>query len=280
MGLLNDMKSEIQKSGGSKGKILFIKDGTKKRIRFLEDAEDGHELTFHDSYNDGINALCLEELGKNCPYCERDDLRTRKLYAWSVWDYDAKEVKVLLYAANNCTPIPNIIAMFEAYGTLLDRDFVISRTGSGQNTSYTVIPQDKAKFKNSKANKLSVKELLKVIAKAFPINPEDMDDEDDEDEEEEEERKTKKKKNKSSKSKKKEKYEDDDYDEDDDEDDYEEDEEEDEEDYDEMSAQELYRLCKKKGIKVSKGKKKSYYIDILEEYDEDEDEDDEDEWDE
>lgn len=277
MGLLNDMKSEIQKSGGSKGKILFIKDGTKKRIRFLEDAEDGHELTFHDSYNDGINALCLEELGKNCPYCERDDLRTRKLYAWSVWDYDAKEVKVLLYAANNCTPIPSIIAMFEAYGTLLDRDFVISRTGSQQNTSYTVIPQDKAKFKNSKANKLSTKELLKVIAKAFPINPEDMDEEDEEDEEEE--HKTKKKKNKSSKSKKKEKYDEDDYDDEEDNED-DDDDDEDEEDYDEMSAQELYRLCKKKGIKVSKCKKKSYYIDILEEYEEDEDEDDEDEWDE
>lgn len=268
MGLLNDMKSEIQKSGGSKGKILFIKDGTKKRIRFLEDAEEGHELTFHDSYQEGVNALCLEELGKDCPYCERDDLRTRKLYAWSVWDYDEKEVKVLLYAANNCTPIPSIIAMFEAYGTLLDRDFVISRTGSGQNTSYTVIPQDKAKFKNSKANKLSTKELLKVIAKAFPVNPEDMEEDDDEDEEEE--RKTKKNKNKAAKTKKKEKYDDDDDEDDDDEDD------EDEEDYDEMSAQELYRLCKKKGIKVSKGKKKSYYIDILEEYDEDDD--DEDEW--
>ena len=54
------MKSEIQKSGGSKGKILFIKDGSKKRIRFLCDAEEGMELTFHDSYSEGINALCLE----------------------------------------------------------------------------------------------------------------------------------------------------------------------------------------------------------------------------
>ena len=275
MGLLNSMKSEIQKSGGSKGKILFIKDGSKKRIRFLCDAEEGMELTFHDSYSEGINALCLEEMGKDCPYCERDELRTRKLYAWSVWDYDSKEVKVLLYAANNCTPIPNIIAMYEAYGTLLDRDFVISRTGSGQNTSYTVIPQDKAKFKNSKAVKMSKKELLKVVAKAFPVNPDDEDFED-----EGKKKKSSKKPPKKSGKKRDEDY-DDDYEEEDKEDeDFDEEEDEEEEDYEDMSAKELFNLCKKRGLKVEKGKKKSYYIDILEDADDEEDEeDDEDEWD-
>lgn len=269
------MKSEIQKSGGSKGKILFIKDGSKKRIRFLCDAEDGMELTFHDSYSEGINALCLEEMGKDCPYCERDELRTRKLYAWSVWDYDSKEVKVLLYAANNCTPIPNIIAMYEAYGTLLDRDFVISRTGSGQNTSYTVIPQDKAKFKNSKAVKMSKKELLKVVAKAFPVNPEDADDDDEDFEDEGKKKKSSKKPPKKSGKKRDEDY-DDDYEEEDEEDEDFDEEDEEEEDYEDMSAKELFNLCKKRGLKVEKGKKKSYYIDILEDADDEEDE--EDEW--
>lgn len=259
MGLVSDMKNEINKTGGSKGKVFYVKKDSKRRIRFLKDAEDGQQFTFHDSFQDGINALCQEELGKECPYCGQEGLRTRKMFAWPVWDYDAKEVKIFLYAANNCTPVPAIISMYETYGTLTDRDFVISRAGEQQNTTYTVIPMDKAKFKASKETKVpSDKEILKIVAKAFQPNAEDIDEDEDEDEEVEA---TKKK----SKARKQE-PEDEDVD-------------EDEVDYYEMSTKELYNLCKERGIKCKPKKSEDYYIDLLETDDEAEDEDD-DEWDE
>ena len=66
--------------------------------------------------------------------------------------------------------------------------------------------------------------------------------------------------------------------------DWEDDEDEAEEiDYEEMSAKELYQLCKEIDPKVAPKKSKEYYIDILESADEEEadwdDEEDEDEWD-
>lgn len=195
---IKEMKNEIKKSGSSKGKILYVREDDKKRVRFLCDAEDGLELTFHDSFAEGIDVLCNEELGKDCKYCEMDSLRTRKKYAWPVWDYDAKEIKILIFAANNCTPVPAIVGMYETYETLLDRDFVISRTGKQQNTNYTVIPMDKSKFKTKiKDSDISKKKLLKIISQA---NKDDASsDNDDDDFDDEDEKPTKKSKKKAKK---------------------------------------------------------------------------------
>lgn len=322
MGLLQDMKSEINKSGSNKSKVLFIKADTKKRIRFLCDFEKGISLMFHDSYSNGINAMCLEELGENCPLCdsEIEGMRDRKMYAWPVWDYDEKEVKIFLYAANNCSPVPALIGMYETYGTIMDRDYVISRSGKGTTTSYSVIPMDKAKFRNEKAKAPTENNMLKIIAKAFPTDV-DVDDED-EDEDDSPKKSKGKKNSKSSKGNKKKQNKHDDDDDIDDDDDYEdededeedekpknkkasqkggksiskkngkkkqeeeddedddsdeEDDEDDELDYYEMSAKDLYALCKKRNIKAKQKKDEEYYIDLLEKDDKDE-EDDDDEW--
>lgn len=259
---LAEMKNEINKSGGSKGKIFYVKKDTKRRIRFLWDCEDAMALVFHDSYAENINVLCQEEIGKDCPYCGREDLRTRKFFAWPVWDYDAKDVKIFMYPASNFSPVPSVISMYETYGTLLDRDFMIDRKGDGTNTSYTVIPMDKSKFRQTKENKApSEKEITKIVAKAYAP----QDDMDDDDEYEEEMPKKKKASKKAP-----EPVEDDD-------------ETEDMLDYEDMSAQDLYKLCKARGIECKPKKSEEYYIDLLEEYDSQQDDDEEaddegDEW--
>jgi len=233
LSILKSMKEDIAKSGGSKGKILFIKADTKRRVRFLVDFEKGLELVFHDSFAKGVNCVCAKELGeKKCKFCDNDDLRTRKNYAWPVYDYDANEVKILLYAVNNCTPIPALISMYETYGTITDRDYVLERKGKQQNTSYSVIPMDKAKFK-SKVKTPTEDAIVKMIGKAFSPDVEvPLDDDEDETTT----------------------------------------------NYEDMSARELYKLCKEKGLDPQTKKSKEYYIELLEEMDEDEelwDEDDE-----
>jgi hypothetical protein len=170
MGLLDSMKNEINRTGGSKSKILFVGDGSKRRIRFLVEFDKGMELVFHDSFSKGINMLCQEEVGKTCSsdFHENEDLRTRKMYAWPVFDYDNKEAKVLLYAANSASPVPAFISMFEAYGTIMDRDYVIERKGKQKNTTYAVVPMDKSKFRNTNVKIPTSKAILAVIDKAFP----------------------------------------------------------------------------------------------------------------
>lgn len=274
MSILNRIKEETKKSGQSKGKFIYFREGEKKRVRFLTDFEEGMEIIFHDSYEKGINVPCQELYHKDCEYCATEGLRTRSLFAWSVYDYDAKEVKILMQAVNNCTAIPAIMALYENYGTLLDRDLVITRSGKQQNTTYAVVPMDKNRFRNEKVKALAEKAILKYLAQAYP--DENAVDEDDYDEAP---KKRPSKSNVKSKGKAK-----DDEEWEDGEEWEDEAEEDDEVDYSEMSARELYQLCKEKKIDVLPKKSEKYYIKQLEEYDQAQedwdDEEEEEDWDE
>lgn len=279
MSLIDKIKSDVRKSGSNKGKFMYFREGTKYRVRFLNDMNDGMEVTFHDNYSEGINVPCQELFGKPCPYCDEDaDVRTRSLYIWSVWDYEAKEVKLFMFAVNNCSPISALMAMYENYGTITDRDYVITATGKQQNKSFSVVPMDKVRFRNEKAKPYSQKSILKMLDKAFPCDG--VDDEDDDEEEEEDLPKSKKRPAKTF-SKKPKVEEEDDEEEEADEDGWNDDEEE-SVDYSEMSPKELYDLCKKRKIKVPPKKPAKFYITQLKEYDEAQDdwgdEEEEDDW--
>lgn len=279
MGLLNSIKNDVKKSGQNKGKFIYFREGQKQRIRFLQDMDDGVEIVWHDSFERGINVPCQEFFGRDCLYCEDDGLRTRNMYAWSVWNYETKEVQVFMFAVNNCSPIPALVAMYENYGTLCDRDYVISVSGKQQNKTFSVVPMDKQKFRNEKAKPFGLATLKKMIDKAWPAEAGDGDD----DEEYEDEQPSKKKRPVKSQSKGKKKPEpEDDYDDDYD-DDVEDEAAEEETDYSEMTDKQLYKLCKERGIDVPTRKSQKFYIKQLEEYDQaqddwnDEDDDDE-EW--
>ena len=244
MGLVDKIKSDVKKAGANKGKFIYFREGQKQRVRFLTDMDDGMEVTFHDSFEQGINVPCQELMGRNCPYCDDDSLRTRSQYIWSVWNYDTKEVQLFMFPVNNCSPIPALMAMYENYGTITDRDYVISVSGKQQNKTFSVVPMDKVKFRNEKAKPYSEKAIIKMLDKAWPCEAAD-------DEDEEDEAPKKKRPAKSASSKKNRKpepeddYDDDDYDEGED---WEDEEDEDAVDYSEMSAKELYNLCKERGI--------------------------------
>ena len=262
MGILDSIKRDAKKSGQNKGKFIYFREGQKQRVRFLQDMDEGMEVTWHDSFEQGINVPCQELFGRPCKYCEDDTLRTRKQYIWSVWNYETKEVQLFMFAVNNCSPIPALVAMYETYGTLMDRDYVISVTGKQQNKTFSVVPMDKVKFRNTKAKPFSTKSVLQMLDKAWP-----SDSSDDEDE-------VPKKKGKPNT-----KVEEDDYEDVDDDYGYEDDEAE-EQDYSDMSAKELFNLCKKRKIDAVPKKSQKYYIKLLEDYDDAQEDwgDEEDEW--
>ena len=234
MSLIDKIKADVKKGGQNKRKFTYFKEGQKQRIRFLQDMDEGMEIPFHDSYELGINVPCQELFGRECPYCDDKRLRTRNQYVWSVYNYEAKEVQLFMYAVNNCTPIPALMAMYENYGTITDRDYVIVVTGKAQNKVYSVVPMDKVKFRNTKAKPYSNEAVLQMIDKAYPC-------EETEDEEEEDEA-PKRKKNKTTKKPVKkvveEPEEENDYDS---EEEWEE--EESENDYSSMTPLKLYKLC-------------------------------------
>lgn len=276
MGLVDSIKNDVRKAGTNKGKFIYFREGVKQRVRFLTEMDDGMEIKFHDSYERGINVPCQEIFGRSCPYCDDNDgIRTRSQYAWSVYNYETKEVQIFMFPVNNCSPIPALLAMHENYGTITDRDYVISVSGKQQNKTYSVVPMDKVRFRNDKAKPYSEKAILKMLDKAYPCDATD-DDEDDEDERPA--RKSKEPVKAPAKSKRKPEPEDDD-------DDYDGDDMDDGDDdidYTGMSDRELYKLCKERGISVPPRKSTKFYIKQLEEYDKAQDDwsddEDDDEW--
>lgn len=276
MGIVDNIKRDAKKSGQNKSKFVYFREGTKVRLRFLVDMDDGLEVTFHDSFEQGINVPCQEHYDRDCPYCDDESLRTRSQYVWPVWNYEAKEVQLFMFPVNNCSPVPALMAMWETYGTIADRDYVISVSGKQQNKTFSVVPMDKVKFRNTKAKPYSEKKIFEMIDKAFPF--------DGVDDAEEDERPKKSSKKSKTKKPKDEDY--DDYDDDyDDENEDWDDEDDSEVDYSEMSPKELFKLCKERSIDAKPKKPAKYYINLLEEYDtaqddwDDEEDDDDEEWD-
>lgn len=245
MGVLDSIKSDIRKSGNNKGKFIYFRDGEKKRVRFLSDMDDAFEVLMHDSYEKGVNVPCQSIYGKDCSYCNDADLRHRNNYIWSVWDYDSNEVKLLMQAVSRCSPIPALVSMYENYGTLCDRDYVITSSGRMTSKTFSVVPLDKVKFRNQKAKPFTEKQIVSMLAKAFPADDVDEDDDD---------YTPSKAKSKVKNSTKQ----DDEWDENDN-------------DYESMTPKQLYNLCVGRNIECEKKKPSRYYINLLEEADKAED---------
>ena len=181
--LIKSMKERIASSGANKKEIMYFPADSKRRVRFLQELQDGYEFDFHRHWERGIDALCLQEIGKSCPYCEEEGIDEVR-YAWSVFDYETKAVKVLLLKATGITPIPSFIEFNETYGSLTDRDYTIKKNGKGPGSTFTVIPGDVSQFRNKRVKPLSRKAMLEMFAKAYPVNAEDAVDDDGDDEDE------------------------------------------------------------------------------------------------
>lgn len=267
-GLVDSIKSDVKKAGTSKGNFTFVREGQKVRIRFLQDMDDGMEVKFHDSFADSINVPCQEIFDRECPYCEDERVRTRSQYIWCVYNYESKKVELFMFAVNNCSPVPALLAMYDTYGTITDRDYVVSVSGKGPDKKYAVVPMDKAKFRNEKAKPFSEKKILQLLDKAYPCDGVEADDDDDDEDDVPVKKSSGKKAAKPTSKKKSDPDDEDDYD----------DEawdeaggEDEKPDYSEMSAKDLYKLCKERGLDVEAKKPQKYYIKQLEAADQAED---------
>jgi hypothetical protein len=196
---LDQIKTAVKNSGSSKKDILYFGADTSKRIRFLQELDDGHSYTFHSDFETKIYEPCQDqEDHEDCKLCQQG-IATKEVFVWSVYDYDTSSVKLLAIKATGISPVPALIEFFEEYGTIMDRDYKIKKVGKGMGGSYTVTPLDKEKFGVKKAKPYSEKEIWEMFKKAY--SSKDAEDEDEDDEEEEEEVKPTKKSKKAKKAK-------------------------------------------------------------------------------
>ena len=87
--LISKMKEQIAKSGASKKDILYFGKDAVKRIRFLQELDDGFMIWFHNDFGAKIMEPCHDqEDHENCKLCE-DGVTLQQQFVWSVWDYDS-----------------------------------------------------------------------------------------------------------------------------------------------------------------------------------------------
>lgn len=201
---IQKLKQQIAQSGQSKKGFWFVKEGSKRRIRFLKgtpkdvgtDLEKGVTIPWHSKWEGQKNVVdspCLSLYGKQCPFCDMEEVKVRERFAWSIYDYEAKEVQIFLFYANRNSPITHLATCYEEWGTIVDRDLTIARNGSGTDTTYTVMPGSPSKFRFD-ASPFRERKILDMVWKAFgqgdledyPDEGEDDTEEEDYEEEEEE----------------------------------------------------------------------------------------------
>jgi hypothetical protein len=256
---------------------LTFKEGEARTVRFLHEPYGKTAwVEYYEHYvpgsggGNGAYVPCIDG-------CKLDgDIRASRRWFVNVWDRDSKQVRLLKLTGRM---VENLMIKFERRGTMLDRDYSITRTGSSTDTEYHIEAEEKERFDTKNIKLIDIQAFLDqqaqsyyggaktIKAKASSIDDDededDVEDIEDEDDEDEEEAPTKKK----VASKKRPVAADEDEDEED-----ESDEEEDEEDEDEDEDEEPVRT------KVKAGRaKKAVVVEEDEDEDEDDDEEDEDE---
>lgn len=130
------------KGGGKDPDILDITPNTAKLVHILlPDTEEPVSYWSHYIPNKtpnvpkGAMVICP---GRNiCPACANGTFTTRMVHAINVWDYESKAVKILEGGNQTFQPLKQVK---DQIGTLLSVDFSIKKTGSGRDTSYSVVP--------------------------------------------------------------------------------------------------------------------------------------------
>lgn len=136
-------------------------------VRFLEEVDTW--IFFREHYNEKGRAFPCTNDRDTCPGCTSDDERVSK----STRKY-ATNVLVLRddhkdYVAPYRVPIGLAESMFgkseRNHGTILDRDFLVMRTGSSLQTNYEVDPDDKYELDTRKWRKdmVDIEEVLQAM---------------------------------------------------------------------------------------------------------------------
>ncbi|MFE9742931.1 hypothetical protein [Streptomyces sp. NPDC006477] len=175
-GSLGDLRKSLKRSGGgASGKIGFIPEDP-ITCRFLSEPETW--IGYHEHYN-GPNAdprysPCVD--GECClPENLYQGNKPTFRYLANAYNVDQSKVQALKMPKSL---VEQLVKFYEKYGTILDRDYELSRSGSGMDTSYSAVPDDKSPIKISRFRKDMVD--LEQLLEDWASEQEEEDDDEEE----------------------------------------------------------------------------------------------------
>jgi len=165
---------------------LTFKEGEARTVRFLHEPFGRRPwVEYYEHYvpgsggGNGAYVPCIDN-------CRLDgDIRAGKRWYVNVWDRDSKQVRLLKLTG---AMVENLIIKYERRGTMLDRDYSITRTGEGTDTKYHIEAEEKERFDQSNIKLIDIIGYLDQQAqsyyggvKSFKAKSSSIDDDDEED---------------------------------------------------------------------------------------------------
>lgn len=171
------LKASLKRGSGSNYLFRLPGDST-TLVRFLtEPYGDDAWIDYYEHYDSTRKYYpCVEG---DCPGCQ-DGERASKRYLAAVVDVAENRVVPLVMPV---TMAISVEKKYEKYGTLLDRDYELERSGTGFETTYEVTPEPPSKMNLSRYDVPDLLALLEdQLTLSESITDEDDDDDDDDDE--------------------------------------------------------------------------------------------------
>lgn len=166
MGSVEAARKSVKKSGNSLVRSIPTDDSI--TARFIE--EPSEWFGFYEYWDEDEKTYRPVIDGEETPNGARISFR----YLANVYIVDDSAVRALKMPKSVAE---QILAYHQKYGTILDRDYDLSRTGSGKNdTNYMVAPDAPSKMNVKRFEALDLQKILDQMAGL------DEDDEDDDDE--------------------------------------------------------------------------------------------------
>lgn len=173
VGDVGGLKKSLQGAASNGDYFLRIAADSEITVRFMTEPDGWKEAWLHYDSERKTNrsVICVEDV---CEYCADGD-RPRKAWFAAVLDVDNGAVRVLQMGTN---VVEGVNKRYERYKTLLDRDYIITRTGAGLNdTSYDVDSGDRHK-RNMKMYLEEMPDIVEMLESLLPSEEEDDDFED------------------------------------------------------------------------------------------------------
>lgn len=174
VGTINRLKKSI-KSGGRKDSIANIpEEGL--TVRFLTEPTEWFEYFEH--YDDTRTGSYYFPCAEGCEFCEDNPgARASKRYLVSAVDTEENKVMALKLPLSVAS---SLMKKYDRYQTIMDRDYYLSKEGSGLDTEYDITPEPPAKFNVAKFDLIDAEAVLQSMLAEGDDGVEDDDEDEDE----------------------------------------------------------------------------------------------------
>lgn len=169
VGTIKRLKKSI-KSGGRKDTIANIpEEGI--QVRFLTEPTEWFEYFEH--YDDTRSGSYYFPCSEGCEFCaENPNARASKRYLVSAVDTEDNRVLALKLPLSVAS---SLMKKYDRYQTIMDRDYYLSKEGSGLDTEYDITPEPPSKFNVAKFDLIDAEAIL---TSALDDGGDDVDDDD------------------------------------------------------------------------------------------------------